>query len=650
MRLQLTGIKASGLRCAEFDLQFRRDALPKFTFIQMPNGTGKTTIADCLRAALSGEAADWDRRHVASFQRIAGSDTGLFEARFSFDGSPLAVGMKFDFIERAVSYYTTIARGRLPKHNLPPSLARFADPSFVRLYIFDAELPQELLSGTSNRAEQAIDAFYQLYVLEQLATAVQSYWEAQVQGASTQQGLARHRNRLAILTQRKERLESALLRYRAELDEHQTELAAKEPELEQHLSLVERYRQDKEGYEEELATASADLTAILDHVVGRLQRPLDVHPVVRSALDHLAAGLDSLKLPESTSRSFFIDLTSQPECICNRPMTTEARQNIINASERLLSDDTAGVINAFKNDLRSFHRDENSPALVELAETVAEVVRARDTANSRLEALRSDASERADQRARELKQRIDWLHDEVRSIKGSIAGISRDPRFDDDETSGCLKWFEQEIQKLEQLVAEVSRLVTLRERKDLLREVLTESAALARNAAREELVAAMNSRLELLLPGEQVYVSDIGPSLLLEGRDSVNLGAMLSIGYSFLTTLFERGNHHFPFIVDAPTMGLDGLAREALADILPRATDQFVGFVLDNERDFVRRVRENSPSECEFFTVFSDSSRNKPLANQVPEGVVPGEAGTFVISGFEFFDQVTWTKNVEVED
>src|SRR5438105_11493625 len=132
MKLQLTGVKAAGLRCAELDLRFGEGSGPQFTFIQMPNGTGKTTIAECLRAALSGEALSWGAERVRSFQRASGSDAGLFEARFSLDGSPMTIGMKFDFTAESISYYTTFGRGRLPKFSLPPVLARFADPGFVR--------------------------------------------------------------------------------------------------------------------------------------------------------------------------------------------------------------------------------------------------------------------------------------------------------------------------------------------------------------------------------------------------------------------------------------------------------------------------------------------------------------------------------------
>lgn len=647
MKLQLIGIKAVGLRCAEIDLQFGVTDPPQFTFIQMPNGTGKTTLAECLRAILSGEASSWGKDRIRAFQRLTGSDSGLFEARFLFDGAPLAVGLKFDFIDESISYYTTHRRGRVPKLNLPPALARFADPEFVRLYIFDAELPNELLAGGSDRAEKAIDAFYQLYVLTQVSDAIQGYWDGQVQGASTQQGLQRHKNKLHSLGARLQRLKKVLDENKTQLQRVNAELQASEIDLDDHLSEVQQYRQQKTLLEDDLRDAEDKLAAEMASTVARLQRPLDAHEVLRTALDHLTVGLDILKLPESTSREFFRDLARQKFCICGAPMTASARENINHAAEFVLADEAAGVINALKTDVRSFQRDEACPTLTAVADGLALLVRHRDATHHNLDLLVSEASEKADVKARGLKESIDALRERQKTLVSTISALTREPQPDDDESGACIKWFEQEIKRLEHVVAEATRLVTLRERKEALRELLVEATDQAREGARMELVSAMNKRLASLLPGENLTITDIRPHLMLQGRGGVNLGAMLSIGYSFLTTLFERGNHEFPFIVDAPTMGLDGLAREALANILPQATHQFVGFVLDNERDFTRRIRANAPDRCEFYTVFSDSSRNRPLADQVPAGVEAAEGGTYVIHGFNFFDQVMWTKNGE---
>jgi DNA sulfur modification protein DndD len=648
--LHLVGIKASGLRCAEIDIDLGADKPSRFTFLQMPNGTGKTTIAECLRAALSGEAASWDSKRICSLQRRNSlQESGHFEARFLMDGRHLAIGMNFSFVDGTCAYYTTLApRGRKPKHELPAPLGRFSDPQFVRLYIFDAELPQQLLEPSSQRAEQAIDAFYQLYVLRQISDVLEKYFDRTVDqaGASTTQGLTRAKNRLDQLGAIRDELERRRSRGGTRLQEVLASIQSHDEELEQHLGLIETYRAQKVEAEDSLTKAQETLDASISQAFARLQEPLDAYPEARTALDGLAASLDSLRLPEATSRQFFQDLVGQKACICGRPMDEDARAAILLTAHEVLQDESAGVINAFKNDVRTLQREEVCRSPAEHAATLTRLLEVKNRAATRLEQLRDDASARADKRAQELNSSLIELRTQQENLEKEISEITREPRPGDDEHSGCLKWFDSEIKRLKDRVAIISNTVTLRDRKEKLQQTLRVAQSTAIEAARKELVDATNERLSELLPDEDVRVSEIGPSLKLEKREGLNLGAMLSVGYAFLTTLFQHGNHSFPFIVDAPSMGLDGLAREALANLMPSVTKQFVGFVLDNERDFVRTLYAAVPGECKFYTVFSDTSRNRPLREQV-DNIEPAPGGTFVIEGFDFFNNVQWTARAE---
>jgi ABC-type branched-subunit amino acid transport system ATPase component len=58
-QVRLLGWKASGLRCPDHEIsRVRADGTPHHvSLIQMPNGTGKTTVHELIRAALSGPEA-----------------------------------------------------------------------------------------------------------------------------------------------------------------------------------------------------------------------------------------------------------------------------------------------------------------------------------------------------------------------------------------------------------------------------------------------------------------------------------------------------------------------------------------------------------------------------------------------------------------
>lgn len=58
MRLTLLGWESSGLRCPDMVIDFRKDGkAPRVSLLQMPNGTGKTTTLDLIKAALTGAGA-----------------------------------------------------------------------------------------------------------------------------------------------------------------------------------------------------------------------------------------------------------------------------------------------------------------------------------------------------------------------------------------------------------------------------------------------------------------------------------------------------------------------------------------------------------------------------------------------------------------
>lgn len=66
--LQIVKWKAEGFRCPDHEIIFlgEDDKIRPVTLIQMPNGTGKTTTLELLRAALSGSASEgqWSKERI----------------------------------------------------------------------------------------------------------------------------------------------------------------------------------------------------------------------------------------------------------------------------------------------------------------------------------------------------------------------------------------------------------------------------------------------------------------------------------------------------------------------------------------------------------------------------------------------------------
>ena len=111
MKLALLGWSSSGLRCPDVVINL----LPsggstephKVTLLQMPNGTGKTTTLNLLRAALTGTAKHWSPEEVAIIRRPGATNAnGDFELRLALDGVRLTFRLAFDFGQGIVTYTT----------------------------------------------------------------------------------------------------------------------------------------------------------------------------------------------------------------------------------------------------------------------------------------------------------------------------------------------------------------------------------------------------------------------------------------------------------------------------------------------------------------------------------------------------------------
>ena len=251
--MHILGWKAEGLRCPDHEIDCcdsKGIPLP-ITLIQMPNGTGKTTTLDLLRAALSGAAREgaWSSARVMEFQkRDNPSSIGTFELRLLLDKRRVTIIMEFDFENGYVSYKTTEGHGQRKKFDPPPKFLRFMREDFVKFYIFDGELADNLLSRKHTDAQEAVENLFQTHLLSGMSEKVRDYWYDQAKkcGATTQAGLTGRKNRL---DKWKARL--------AELERQKGEYKGK------HADVLEELRQQQNQYDSEIKKAG-DLSKRVD--------------------------------------------------------------------------------------------------------------------------------------------------------------------------------------------------------------------------------------------------------------------------------------------------------------------------------------------------------------------------------------------------
>src|SRR5262245_33102423 len=110
MRIDLAGWSSKGLRSPDIDIDLTdgNGTPAKIALIQMPNGTGKTTTLDLLKAALNNSAANWTPDQVRGFRRRLDTHSeGQFVVKLLVNGRPLTFELTLDFENGTTRYRTT---------------------------------------------------------------------------------------------------------------------------------------------------------------------------------------------------------------------------------------------------------------------------------------------------------------------------------------------------------------------------------------------------------------------------------------------------------------------------------------------------------------------------------------------------------------
>ena len=138
--LSVAGWKVTGLRCPDHEITLIEENKPcAVTLIQRPNGTGKTTTLNLIRAALAGQPLDssWSRERLLEFRKKDSENKyGTFKLSLLFNNKRLTIEMTFDFeMGEAPRYTTTYGSGMQDGHEPPRDLKQFFRPEFVNFFV-----------------------------------------------------------------------------------------------------------------------------------------------------------------------------------------------------------------------------------------------------------------------------------------------------------------------------------------------------------------------------------------------------------------------------------------------------------------------------------------------------------------------------------
>ena len=642
MQISLASWMVEGMRCPDItiDLTGKHGTPARVALVQMPNGTGKTTTLELLRAALTGTAGNWTPARIRELRRPgATNETGKFRVTLLVNGKPLTFELILDFEAASVSYRTTAPNSGGVKNRWEPpaNMLQFLTPAFLELFIFDGEFADNLLTQGTQRADEAIGALCQLDLLGIVSNTVELQWKQ-----ATSQGGPKSASALEKLNATHDALlsqQTRLVRARAiaesKVEAGTVEAAKLEKKIAEKIGSVEATKIQHGEAQFNLQNADNAVSTISGTVMGLMRMPLAIHPKFCEQLVLLRDNLDNLRLPETSSAQFFDDLVKDEECICGRPMTEAAAKEITKRAMGYLDYDESATINALKSDITRFvsptEEDSRHTRLEAGLKELVAAKRQQKEAKQTLDFLAKKLIDAGDAELEAWKATLDSLLIDLDRYKQALHDIDDPSEEDTGGTILSLKLVKKKLDEVKGKIAELSKTVELRKKTDALRTIFESAELLARDAIRADLLRATNERLEVVLSNDPLRVERIDKSLHLANQSGASAGQKLSVGYTFLMSALKRGNNDFPLIVDSPAGPIDEGVRRKIGRLIPDLCTQFVGFTINTERPGFVQALEKASDDCLFLTMFRRTDGTKRLEENLPtQGVVQTESATLV--------------------
>ena len=141
MKLNLLAWKCEGLRCPDFEFELNKNGNALATFLQMPNGTGKTTTLRLLKRSLYKH--EFKSTEIEEYQakKKEFKKKGFFQAKFEVEGKIFYTQITFDFEKQDYSYWSSTSdEGFKNVFQLPSEIENVVDKELIDLLFVDLEL------------------------------------------------------------------------------------------------------------------------------------------------------------------------------------------------------------------------------------------------------------------------------------------------------------------------------------------------------------------------------------------------------------------------------------------------------------------------------------------------------------------------------
>lgn len=577
------------LNTLDINLQSSSGQLPHVSLIMMRNGTGKTTTITLMRAALSGSAEEWNANQVREFRPVNSSvPEGKFYITVQFGNELYYYCLILNYESGKASYKTSrvgLSGGLEDGHILPMELRNiFNSEGFISRFIFDGEQAKKTLSSGSHEAELAVTYLYQIYKIDTLISQIQSLiskkqTESESRGA-TPGSLSNNRTRM----ERRQKTYNDLLAHQQMVSNAIDSLKHDYDELEgKRTNLVasdEKLRQEQEHLIEQKNEEENRLSLILQEIGIEIKKPYQVQKIFDDQLKHLVDNMQTLKLPKSTAREFFRELSESKVCVCGRTIGPTEKQAILDRANNYLGEEDLSAINSIKDKLRRYKSTDDLQLklnnMVEIKESIQNIHNAIERLVLQLDKHSIQEAEEISKKQEELKRKLDVLTHELKIL---IAPFGSPNTTDQNNVATARKAYEEANENY----LRASGTYEYTQKANILISYLTKVKNCALQKLKNGIVIKTNDKISKIITDEPLVVDRIDGNLVLKDRSSVSEGQTLAIAYSYIGSLFEHSSFEFPFVIDSPAASMDLGVRREVATVIYRLFNQLIIFVTSGE-------------------------------------------------------------------
>ncbi len=653
MKLAFKFIETENLRVPDLRIDFKKG----MNFLQMPNGTGKTTFLTLIRNTLSNTWEDLEAKEIKAFKRKnSKEDYGKFTLGLTYKNSNLTFEVTFNFIDGTFDIATmgsTETDQMNRRFKPPPDLKPFLTKNHVEIFNFSSQIVNDHFDKEKSGVKDAVGTFSGRHKLNNLFTEIEKKFKAKHTGSRSTRTTTLD-NKLTALSELKGELEK-------KRDDLEADLA---PNQEEHKKLNDKAEQNDEARKErdakilnleaQIEELDQDAIDCEDPIKNHLIFPNNLSDDFDKKLKLLYESLEKRKLP-GIHTDFFDEISEEAECICGTEMTAKMKKHIKESKKNYLGTHDVVFVNSLKTALKESDKHQGLEETKKDLKKLDDIREQIADKKTKIEEIEEDFRDKT--LSKKEVDRLDKLGDIIAKAKDELESLKKSNY----EGDGNHQQKQNDLVSLNpsQIARTIKNFPDLEWLDDFLRE--RHAAANNYEKALENLNAFKNcidkaldnaeKKIKVKLKddinkmisqihtgGENFVVSEIEDHIKLDGQDMGSGAQNVITVTSFALALLKRSEVEFPMMIDHPVKDVQEEDRAQLANFLKESSHQCICLVINTEKDGF--IRDDDTRELHKFlknSNFITATRNKYVP-EPPEGSWVSRDG-IVTTDYDYFSR-----------